>query len=309
MVRRMHVRLIVNPQASGVRERLLGEVADRLSAVADLEVARTERAGHAEALASELERGSVAVAFGGDGTANEVVNGLGPGVRFAVLPGGASSVFARQLGFSPRPANAADQLASALAARRYRTIGMGDVDGRRFTFAASLGFDAETTRLVDEARRAATHNRRPGDLHVLATAFGVVRRQGYALHERMTLEAGGRAPMRASYVAIGSQHPYTYFGRVPVQAVPRATFESGLDAAVAAEIRSRDLWKLAVYALVWPRHASRGDPRIAYLHDLRDLTVTCDEPTPVQIDGEYVGHRERVRVRYHEAAVEVYLAA
>ena len=291
MVRRMHVRLIVNPQASGVGERSLGEVVSRLAAVA------------------ELDPGAVAVVFGGDGTANEVVNGLPPGVRFAVLPGGASSVLARQLGFSSRPAAAAAQLAPALAAGRYRTLGLGELDGRRFTFAASLGFDAEAMRLVDEARRAAPDHRRPGDLRVLAASLGVVRHEGFALHERMTLEPAGRPPVRASYVAIANQHPYTYFGRLPVRAVPRAGFASGLDAAAAMEIRTRDLWKLAMYALVWPRHASGADPRVAYLHDLHDLTVICDGPTAVQIDGEYVGRRDHVRVRYLDAAVEVYLAS
>jgi diacylglycerol kinase family enzyme len=308
MVSQVRVLLIVNPLASGVGDRSLGDVFARLSAVSDLEVASTERAGHAAELAASLSPAEVAVAFGGDGTANEVVNGIAEGARFAVLPGGASSVLARQLGFSARPARAAGQLARSLASGRFRRLGVGTLDDRRFTFAASLGFDAEATRVIGDARRATAGNRRPGDWRVLAAAVRVLRADGYALHERMTIERPGGRSLRGSYVAIANQHPYSYFGPLPVRAVPHAGFESGLDAAVAGELRSRDLWRLAVYALVWPGHATGRDARVAYLHDVRDVRVVCDVPTAVQIDGEYVGHRDRVRLGYQEAAVDVYLA-
>ena len=90
----MRLRLIANPYASGVTRSLVDAVARRLSEVAEIELRLTERARHAIELARESEA-DVVVAMGGDGTVNEVVNGILPGAAMAVVPGGATSVFAR----------------------------------------------------------------------------------------------------------------------------------------------------------------------------------------------------------------------
>jgi diacylglycerol kinase family enzyme len=75
------------------------------------------------------------------------------------------------------------------------------------------------------------------------------------------------------------------------------------------ELRGRQLWRLPVYALIWPRHARHGSRHVGYLHDLHAFTVACDEPTAFQIDGEYVGHRERVEFAYRPDAIRVLVPA
>jgi diacylglycerol kinase family enzyme len=60
---------------------------------------------------------------------------------------------------------------------------------------------------------------------------------------------------------------------------------------------------------VWPRHARRGDRRVAYLHDVEAFDVICDVPVPLQVDGEYLGMVERVAVRYRRNAVRVFTPA
>ena len=306
IVRRVQVRLIANPLASGVSEQVLDAVVARLTAVCQLELRRTEGVGHASQLAGE-PGADVVVALGGDGTANEVANGIRPDVRLGVLPAGASSVFARQLGFSTDSVQAAGQLAQSLAAGRTRPVGLGRLDGRRFTFAASVGFDAAATRDIDQARRDRPGQRRPGDLQVLAAGVRELAGERFRLRERMTVRADGGPPLRVSYLIIANQHPYTYFGRLAVQATPRASFDTGLDAVAVGELQPHDLWRLAVYALVWPLHASGRSRRIAYLHDLSLLEVDCDLPMAVQLDGEYIDELERVRIEYEPAAVEVFL--
>ncbi len=304
----MRLRLIVNPNATGVSPAVIDAVVTRLTAVCDLEIAHTERAGHAGELAADVAAGAV-VAMGGDGTANEVVNGARAGVTLGVIPAGASSVFARQLGFPVDPVDATAVLARAIAAGSTRSVGLGTLDGRRFTFAASIGFDAAATRDIDEARRLRPGNVRPGDVRVLAAAIRELAVQGYALPERMTLERPGQPPIRASYIAVANQHPYTFFGRVPVLVTPRAGFDTGLDVVATRELRTRDLWRLPLYALVWPRHASGSTSGIAYLHDLSEFTVVCDVPTPVQLDGEFVGDHERADFGYVEHAVDIFVPA
>jgi diacylglycerol kinase family enzyme len=304
----MRVRLIVNAAATGVRGPVLDAVIAALRDAAELEVVTTEYAGHATELAAAATEDAV-VGLGGDGTYNEIANGLRPGALMGVLPAGASSVFARHLGFATDPAVAAREMAEALRAGSNRSIGLGAADGRLFTFAAGLGLDAEATAIVDRVRHERPGNERPGDLQVLATALRILRAEGFALHERMTLIAGDGVSHRCSYVAVANQNPYTFLGPIPVRAAPRADFEHGLDAVFTRELRPRQLWRLPVYALIWPRHAGHGSRSVGYLHDLHAFTVECDEPTAFQIDGEYVGHVERVEFAYRPDAIRVVLPA
>ncbi len=300
----MQLRLIANPTASGVSRGLVESVARRLSVVAEVELRLTERAGHAVELAGG-PGADVVVAMGGDGTVNEVVNGLLPEARLAVVPAGASSVFARQLGLPRRTLPATGLVAEAIRAGSLRTIGLGVANGRLFTFSAGMGLEAEATRVVGEERYTRHDGRRPSDLKVVAAAVRVLRADGFALPERMTIEIAGRS-IRCSYLAVANQHPYTYFGRLPVRTAPRAGFDSALDAVVVGRLRRRDLWRLPVYGLVWPGHARRNDRRVAYLHDVDALDVVCDLPVPLQVDGEYLGLVERVELRYRPAAVDVF---
>jgi diacylglycerol kinase family enzyme len=255
-------------------------------------------------LAREAESG-VVVGVGGDGTANELANGVRKGVTLGVVPAGASSVFARHLGFPRDTVAAGGMVAEAIRQESTKLVGLGVADERRFTFAAGLGLDAEATAAIDRIREEREKRDRPGDLKVLQAAVHILREEGFALHERMTIATGKGSFHRASYVAVANQHPYTFFGRVPVQVAPRADFEHGLDVVFARELRRRDMWRLPVYALLWPRHAKHGSRRIGYLHDMDDFTVACDVPTAIQIDGEYLGHVERVHFRYERDAVRV----
>jgi diacylglycerol kinase family enzyme len=300
----MRIRLIVNPTATGVREPVLDALVAPLERVGQVDVVETERAGHAMDLARDVESG-VVVGVGGDGTANELANGVRTGVTLGVLPAGASSVFARHLGFPRDTVAAGGMMAEAIRLERTKLVGVGLADERRFTFAAGLGLDAEATAAIDRIRDEREKRDRPGDLKVLQAAVHILREEGFALHERMTIATGKGSFHRASYVAVANQHPYTFFGRVPVQVAPRADFEHGLDVVFARELRRRDLWRLPVYALLWPRHAKHGSRRIGYLHDMDDFTVACDVPTAIQIDGEYLGHVERVHFRYERDAVRV----
>ena len=149
----MRLRLIVNPVATGVTAPLLDQVAAVLGQVGEVEVVRTERPGHGVELAGAAGA-DVVVAMGGDGTANEIVNGVSDGVVTGFLPAGATSVFVRHLGFpNGRCGRPGCWPPPSPPAARVRS-GWARLDGRRFTFSAGLGIDAEAMRLVDEERRA-----------------------------------------------------------------------------------------------------------------------------------------------------------
>ena len=112
----------------------------------------TERAGHATELARRGGDAEAVVVFSGDGGFNEALNGVDGGDgRSASSPGGGTSVLPRALGLPRDPVAAARRLATRANDAR---ISLGRVNGRRFGFAAGIGFDAELVRRDRRARPA-----------------------------------------------------------------------------------------------------------------------------------------------------------
>ena len=135
----MAAALIVNPNATRVTPELTLAVERELAASGEVETLLTERPLHAAdvvAQAGEVERIYV---FAGDGGYNEVVNGLDRDVAVGFIPGGSTSVLPRALGIPRDPQEAARSLAHSTSER---SITLGRVNGRRFTFNAGLGLDA-----------------------------------------------------------------------------------------------------------------------------------------------------------------------
>jgi len=160
--------LIVNRYATSMTGTVTDLVVRSLAGLVDLDVERTQYRGHARELAAAA-RADVVIVLGGDGSINEVVNGVmsrdgggpedaaaGPAgdgkPLIAVIPGGGANVFARGLGLPVDAAAAIRRVREVIAAGRYRTIGLGLAGDRYFTFSAGLGMDAEVVREVDRLR-------------------------------------------------------------------------------------------------------------------------------------------------------------
>lgn len=271
------VLLVVNPQASAVSDARAERVAAALGS--DVEVVRTERRGHAVDLVQAADVGAVVV-FGGDGAFNEALNGLPAGVPIGFVPGGGSSVLPRALGLPSQPEAAARRVAEALRARRTRTISLGRVNGRRFAFAAALGFPAEIVRRVDE--RGRDDGRRAPDRAFLASAGRILTENRGRLEDEVEVEGHGRA----AFALVGNGDPYTYFGRFPVRIAPEARWEGGLDLVAPRAVRPLAIPGLAAAALTGRSPKARG---VLYLHDLDAIELRADRPLPLQVDGEDLG--------------------
>src|SRR5438046_8401837 len=134
----MRALLVVNHKATTTSGRVRDVLVQALRSVVDLDVTHTRERGHAASLAERAAADGVdvVVVLGGDGTVNEVVNGLlahgipGHGPALAVVPGGSTNVFARALGLPADWVEATGVLLEALRDGRYRTIGLGRADGR-----------------------------------------------------------------------------------------------------------------------------------------------------------------------------------
>src|SRR3982751_5638870 len=137
--------VIVNPYATTMSDRLKHLVVYALQGRYDVEAVDTQRRGHATELTREAasEGYDVVVAFGGDGTVNEAANGIaGTDTPLTCLPGGATNVYCRMLGIPNDVVDATEHLLALADAWRPRSVDLGAVNGRRFTFSAGAGLDA-----------------------------------------------------------------------------------------------------------------------------------------------------------------------
>jgi diacylglycerol kinase family enzyme len=290
-VPRPRLRLIVNPVASGVKERSVRAALRALEPFCDVELVETERRGHAQELAAEaVAQGFDCVgSMGGDGTANEVLNGVGDALPIGVLPAGGTSVLPRALGLPRHIGPAAQRLAEALLAGRERRINLGVVNGRRFAFASGLGADAQAVRLVDGAGRP--RGRRPGDAYFAAQIMRTLLRGDFR-EPQLEVFMDDQIVARGGSVFVANVHPWSYVGPFALKLAPLATFEGGLDVVVPSDMRRRHLPRYATQLLVTGSQAYRTDRLLAYLHDVYDVRVSCSRPLPLHADGDDLGDVE-----------------
>jgi diacylglycerol kinase family enzyme len=269
--------LIVNPFASGVTEERLAVVERELRADVELTVTLTERPEHATELARRVEDADRVYVFGGDGLLNEVLNGLPQGAVVGIVPGGRTNVVGRALGVPLDPAAAARALLSA----RPRRISLGRADGRRFTFAAGLGFAAELVRRVDRLGRR-NDGRRPGDLVFTWEAAKLLAAQRGRYEPALEIEGFGRA----AFALVANGYPYSYVGSRPLRVTPEARFELGLDLVAPQRLAPGAIPRFVSYAF---RGGGERAEDVFYGHDLDRIEVHCDRPLPLQLDGEDLG--------------------
>ncbi|MCC6174598.1 MAG: diacylglycerol kinase family lipid kinase [Chloroflexi bacterium] len=287
--------LVVNPVAGpGARSSVVERIADAANALGwRVDVRETEAPGHATRIAAEaaLMGISVVLVAGGDGTLNEVVQGLaGTATAVGPLPLGTVNVWARELGLSHDPIEAVRQL----LAGQIRRIDLGKANGRYFILMAGLGFDAQAMEAVKGAPK-----RRFGPFAVLAA--GVVA----ALRTRgawVKMRADGRyLEHHAALITVGNTRLWA--GAVAITF--RATAADGaLDVYVFPG--QTLLAKLRHLGLVLIRQHDR-DPDITYLR-VRTLSIAARPPLPLQVDGEPHGTTP-VRIEVVPGAVRVLVGA
>ncbi|MFE0459100.1 diacylglycerol/lipid kinase family protein [Kitasatospora sp. NPDC058965] len=310
----MRALLVVNPKATTTSGRTRDVLTHALRSDLKLEVAVTGYRGHARDLARQaVADGAVdlVVALGGDGTVNEVVNGLlahGPGERvprLAVVPGGSTNVFARALGLPNHPVEATGVLLDALDQRRERQISLGKamtegLPDRWFTFTAGLGFDAGVVGRVEEQRRSG--RRSTHALYVREALRHFVTERDHRRNGPVTLELPGRAPQPGLVMTIVSNtSPWTFLGNRPVLPSPSASFETDLDVFGITRMTAFGTAR-TVRQILRPHTPSEqsgkavgpsGKHVVSY-HDVRHFTLVSEEPAPFQVDGDHLGDRSRV---------------
>ena len=299
----MRAVLIVNPNATSTTPAGRDLLAHALESRLNLSVAHTDHRGHAVEIAEAASRDGidVIIVHGGDGTVNEVVNGLlgAPGPdrpaadtlpAVAVVPGGSANVFARALGISPDPTEATNQLIDLLGEHRpadpWRRIGLMDCTERWSVFTAGLGVDGDVVAAV-EAQRAKGRKVTAARYIRIAVRemLGSARAQPL-----LTLELPGREPQAGVHFAfVSNSSPWTYANSRPVWTNPGTTFESGL--GVFAVTGMNVITNLLVVRRMLARKAEIKGRDLIRHDDLPWVRLTSAEPIACQVDGDFLGMR------------------
>jgi len=237
------------------------------------ELLPTEAAGHATDLARQaVERGAdLILVLGGDGTINEVVNGMAhSSAVLGVLPGGTANVFAMETRLGSRLGRAAERLIRCVERRvalgRFTNSG----GARHFLLMGGVGFDASIVLDVNPELKART-----GKLAYWAAGFG------------QTLQRVAQFETRAN--GTRKQSGFTLVSRV-------RNYGGDLEIALGASLLNDDFEVVTFegsHPLRYAGYLVGAGARCLHLWPgvtrLRTNSIECSEDVPVQLDGEYAG--------------------
>lgn len=301
--RRGRLTLIVNPTATTVSTKRTAQIREVLAERFDVDLHTTTAAGHATEIAQEavLRGADVVAVYAGDGTTNEAIRALaGTQTALAHLPGGNASVLARMLGMGHDGVKAAQRVAQL--GEPTQTIDLGYVDGRPFAFTVGIGLDAAVVELVDQDL-ARKHRFRWTAFWM--EAVRVARDEYFGADAALTIESGGQR-LRAITAIVQNAEAYTYAGPRPLTLSTDVTLTSGKLAAVGLEpgLRWLDVPALTFRTLAPVR--ADGHPRIQTLPPNDVVTIRCDRPLPMQVDGDYWKHVTEATFTVRPRALRVF---
>lgn len=303
----MKVMLLINPSASSVDWKSRMAANSALVGDHDLTTVETTKRDDATGLARQAAEDGfeVVVVLGGDGTLNEVANGLaGTSTALAALPGGSTNVFARTIGMAPKTTKAAPQLAAALerGTDSLRTFGLGTVNGRHFLFHLGVGYDAE---VVAQVERRASLKRKIGQAIFVYSSFSTYLKHYDHKRPSFALDFPDGSSVEDGFFTIClNTNPYTYFGARPLSVTPDTGPERGLVTVTTKKLKVRTLLTLFGSAL---GHGNilRRSKNVDYRTDLKSVTFRGHKPFPHQVDGDYLGKATSLEVTHGEASIRL----
>ncbi len=303
--------IIVNPYATTVSDRLRNLVVYALQGRYEVEAVMTEAQNHATEIGREVRDGhyDIVVAFGGDGTLNEVANGLaGTDVPVSILPGGSTNVVARTLGIPNDVVDATEHLLSIADDFRPRRIDLGMVEDRYFVFSCGVGIDAAVVERVEANPRLKA---RAGPYFYVYSAVAGFYRRYLRNPVRMRVEADGHSVEGVTALAQNSD-PFTYFSKRPIRVCEGIEIDDGtLSMGVLTRAVMRD--QPTLISRLLSERGLAGHRAVEHFDDITEATVTsiseAEDRTlrrfPVQVDGDYLGEHERVTLRAVPGALTI----
>jgi len=304
---RKRMFVVVNPVATTMSARLRTLVIAALHGRYDVDAVDTKARDHATELCREAagEGYDVVVSFGGDGTVNEVANGLsGTATPMTCLPGGATNVLCKMLGIPGDIVDATEHLLGLADDWHPRRIDLGIVNGRAFTYSSGFGLDASIVKRIEASPELKRHRLR--EYFFVYAAVETVLRHYVRNPPRMDVEvAGERSRAIATIVQNGAQ--FTYLDDKPILLAEGGGLDSGTLAGVALRgVTPRDIPSIALRMLSAKRSVV-GHRQIHAFSGVDGLRcVSADgRAIPLHVDGDHVGDVSEAIFEIHPGALGV----
>jgi diacylglycerol kinase family enzyme len=290
-VQRKRMLVIVNPYATTMSARLRNLVVAALHGRYEVEAIDTQQRGHATELCREAaqEGYDVVVSFGGDGTVNEVANGLaGCATPVTCLPGGATNVLCKMLGIPGDIVDATEHLLTMADHWSPRRIDLGTANGRAFTYSSGFGLDASVVKRIEQSPGLKRHKLREY-FFVYAAVETVLRH--YVRHPpRMEVHLDGRVD-RAITTLVQNGEQFTYLDDKPIYIAEGAGLGTGTLAGVALRgVMPQDIPGIA-RRLLSSKRSIVGHRQILAFRDVTEMRcVSADgRAIPLHVDGDHLG--------------------
>jgi diacylglycerol kinase (ATP) len=275
---RRRLLAIANPISGRGRARKLAPDLKRLAELSGvhIELRMTERAGHGRELAAAAagEGFNGVVCVGGDGTVNEVVNGIGAhGLPFLLVPQGTGNVLGKEL----RATNRLERYVGALRDWRLKQRDLGRLnDGRLFACFVGAGFDGQCTRALHERGRTMRMS------EWVPIMWKAIKDSDF---RTLRLECGASGTREGvSYALVSITSGYGGPLWLTADAIP----DDGLFDILTMHkpVKPLSVTRVLVYAFF------RQLKRVPFARFTRapKVRVTADEKVPIQMDGEFAGY-------------------
>ena len=332
----VHALLIANPNSTTQTTALIRQIIPALRSVPGLTLVaqHTHYPGHGRELVAGLRRSDydVIIVLGGDGTVNEVINGLlGPVEAvgsapdsaaadapidpkqlpaLGIIPTGSANVFARALGFPADPLEAAHVLARVLHRGRRRSVNLGTWNDHWFAVNAGFGLDADVLARVDRLRDRGFSATPLRYLHISTQAYLRARWRPPRINANALSNSGRRLDIHEAPLLLASNtNPWTFLGPLPMVTNPENSFDEGLGlfGLTSLDGLSGIIGMLHLFGADRRGRLTRilGGRTIQF-DDAAEIRLQCPRPHRFQVDGEFVGTLSEVVLRSVPKAIEVY---
>jgi diacylglycerol kinase family enzyme len=234
----------------------------------------------------------------------------GTDLPVAVLPGGSTNVVCRTLGIPNDVVDATEHLLSLLDDWQPRKIDLGMVDQRYFVFACGVGIDATVVRRVDSNPKLKST---AGPYYYSWAGISGFYRKYLVNPVRVRTSVDGHEPVEGVTTIVQNSDPLTYFASRPIRVCEGIAIDDGtLSMAVLKRATQRDMPTLISRLFSESRPAAHHK-QVVHFDDVAHAMVETastgkdgrPRPFPLQVDGDYIGERDRVELRAAPGALTI----
>ena len=309
----MRTLLVANTFATSTDDAIQTRVVSELSKHLDITAVNTSARNDAIEIARTAQQQGfeLVIGLGGDGTVNEIANGLlldGPnpeGPLLAAIPGGNGNVFARNMGLSENPMEATAQILSSIQNRKFQEIGVGRIAtnniSRWFLFNAGIGLDAAVLAEM-EARRAS--GKTVSDFAYATLALRELFARTDRKHGSLSLVSdSGEVQRNAHFALIVNLAPWAYLGSKPLNPLPSASHHTALDVYAPTSLSVSAVLRLASRAIAGK--SAENDRNVIALTNQKQVHIQAESPLWIQVDGDVIAQSTELTATHIPNALRV----